>query len=78
VKDWYFLSRNTTLTGEFTTTVPVHSYTFSPTSMTATQIDDLYESSFGNPTLTAAVEPISLTEEPTMIITTEWSIHNSG
>lgn len=78
VRDWYFLTKVAATTGTFTITVPVHALTLSASALNAAQIDDLYESFFGNPVYTTTAEQMSLGEQAALIISSEWSIVASG
>lgn len=78
LQGWYFLTRNDTLTEPFNITVPVHSLFFSEDVMSVNDVDDLYESFFGNPRASAGEEVIHMIEQPALIVSTEWNIVASG
>lgn len=78
LRGWYFLAKTGTVTGAFVIDVPVHSLTITDQSLTASQIDDLYESFFGNPTAFAGEEGLSISEGQVFLISTEWNIVTSG
>ena len=78
VLDWYFLTRVAPVSGTFTVDVPTHAMHVTPNTLSNNEIDDLYESFFGNPTFTAAQEEQLFTELPAFIISTEWNIVASG
>lgn len=74
----YFLILKGEQSGSFDTGVPTYSIYVSEEDMTDTQIDDAYESFFGNPTAEAPGDTVSIIEHPAMIISTEWDILGSG
>ena len=78
LQGWYFLARNATLIEPFNITVPVHSLFFSEDVMSVNDVDDLYESFFGNPRASAGEEVIHMIEQPALIVSTEWNIVASG
>lgn len=78
LRDWYFLTKVSPVSEAFDITVPVHSLTVSELAPTAAEIDDLYELAFGNATVTAPADTISISELPTLMLATEWNILTSG
>lgn len=75
---WYFLTSNSPMSGAVNITAPVHSLAFSDTALTPEQIDDMYESFFGNPSVSAPAQRVRLTERPSVMVSTEWDIVASG
>lgn len=75
---WYFLSASMTLPTQFLIDVPVHMLSIFEGSLTASDQDDIYEGSFMNPILNLPPDNITLTEQPALVISTEWSIVSSG
>lgn len=78
LEGWYFLVKTGDFSDQFTIDVPVHAIVASPVAMTASEIDDMYETFFGNPVLEAGEEGIDIDEDDVYLVSTEWSIVASG
>lgn len=78
LEGWYFLVKTGDFSDPFTIDVPVHAIVASPVAMTASEIDDMYETFFGNPVLEAGEEGIDIDEDDVYLVSTEWSIVASG
>ena len=76
--DWYFLTASGSFTGSVVIEAPVQALHTSDVSTGVEEKNNLYESFFRNPAISVTPEVTQISEEPAMIIASEWSIVASG